>query len=129
MPGPYRPSSLCVYTGTVARSCEVPVAWLCSRTPPRRSVWMTRPSGSWSKPIGSLVFGGPLIFTRWEVAGAGAPQAPVTGVVVGEHGRAAVAVDGAGDAGRPVDRARELVSDGCFVEAARRVAERGVEGP
>ena len=58
--GPYPPSSLLVYTGRVASSVVELVAGSCSRTPPRRSVWITRPvpSGSTSKPIGSLRFGG-----------------------------------------------------------------------
>ena len=29
------------------------------------SVWIRRPSGSWSKPIGSLRFGGALTLTCW----------------------------------------------------------------
>ena len=55
---------------------DVPSAKLCRCTPPRRSVWMIRPSGSWSKPTGSLRFG----WTGLHL------------LVVGEHGRAAVAV-------------------------------------
>ena len=43
------------------------VAGSCSRTPPRRSVWITRPlpSGRTSKPIGSLRFGGAATNDCW----------------------------------------------------------------
>ena len=43
------------------------VAGSWSRTPPRRSVWITRPvpSGSTSKPIGSLRFGGAATNDCW----------------------------------------------------------------
>jgi hypothetical protein len=43
--------------------CVVPLTGSCRRTVPVRAVWMMRPSGSWSKPIGSLRFGGALTLT------------------------------------------------------------------
>jgi len=61
------PSSLLVYV--LARrsriTVETPVAGSCKRTRPSRTVWMMRPSGSWSKPIGSLMLGGELTFVCW----------------------------------------------------------------
>ena len=50
-------------------------------------------------------------------------------LVVGEHGRAAVAVDRVGLAGRPQHGAAEVLAQVGLGEARGRVAERGVEGP
>ena len=48
-------------------------------------------------------------------------------LVVGEHGGAAVAVDGVGDAGRPAQGSVQVLAE-VGVVARRRRAERGVEG-
>ena len=71
-----RPRSSCRSAASAAapgrrswRCCVVmPVAGLCRRTSPRREVWMIRPSGNWSKPIGSFRFGGALILSAGSSA-------------------------------------------------------------
>ena len=73
---------------------------------------MMRPSGSWSKPIGSFRFGGAEILVCW---------------IIGEHGRAAVAVDRVGLAGRPLDRAAEVLAEVGLAEAAAVLPPAGVE--
>ena len=44
---------------------EVCVTGSWRRTWPARAVWMMRPSGNWSKPIGSFRFGGAEILVCW----------------------------------------------------------------
>ena len=58
----------------LAITLVTPVVGLCRRSEPRRSVCRTRPSGSWSKPIGSCRFGGEPIFVCWKFLSTVAPQ-------------------------------------------------------